>query len=270
VIEAAETVSTDEAVLSALRAVNDPELDESLVELGFVDSVRSHQGCVEIVLRLPTFWCAPNFAYLMAHDAREATLRVPGVREVRVLLKDHMCSDEISTGVSAGQAFASVFPGQADGDDLGELRALFRGKAFGMRQEQLVRFLLDSGLTASEIVNLRVGDVLDTSNASGLRLLVGGCERVLRGGAPLGQAYLERRRRVGLDLGERAPLVTNLDGAAIAAEDLDAQLQQTRRQRISMTFNALMCRGLLETRYGLDGRKEALSRTDESSTTLRV
>jgi hypothetical protein len=23
-----------------------------------------------------------------------------------------------------------------------------------------------------------------------------------------------------------------------------------------MTFNAMMCRGLLETRYGLDGRKE--------------
>ena len=42
-------------------------------------------GRVEVVLRLPTFWCAPNFAYLMAYDAREQALRVSGVREVRVV-----------------------------------------------------------------------------------------------------------------------------------------------------------------------------------------
>jgi metal-sulfur cluster biosynthetic enzyme len=238
-----------------LRAVTDPELDESLVELGFVDSVSVEGECAEIVLRLPTFWCAPNFAYLMAHDAREETLRVPGVREVRVLLKDHMCSDEISIGVSAGHAFTDVFPGQADGDDLGELRALFRGKAFGMRQEQLVRFLLDSGLTGSEVVNIRAGDVLDTTDTGGLRLVINGTERMLRGGAPLARAYVERRRRVGLDNGAESRIVTDLDGAPIAAEDLEAHLQRTRRQRISMTFNALMCRGLLETRYSLDGKE---------------
>jgi len=54
-----------------------------------------------------------------------------------------------------------------------------------------------------------------------------------------------------------APLVTDLDGASIEAGNLEAHLQRTRRQRVSMTFNALMCRGLLETRYGLvDNRKE--------------
>ena len=91
-IEAAEAVS-EQAVLAALRTVTDPELDESLVELGFVDSVRINGGDVAIVLRLPTFWCAPNFAYLMAVDARDATLRLPGVRQVHVALKDHMYSD---------------------------------------------------------------------------------------------------------------------------------------------------------------------------------
>ena len=104
---------SEQAVLAALRTVSDPELDESLVELGFLDRVRiEDEGCVEVVLRLPTFWCAPNFAYLMAFDAREVTLRVPGVRQVRVVLKDHMYSDEISTGISAGQPFDEVFPGQ--------------------------------------------------------------------------------------------------------------------------------------------------------------
>src|SRR6202158_3718969 len=155
----AETVNavSEQAVLAALRTVIDPELDESLVELGFLHSVRiEDEGNVEVVLRLPTFWCAPNFAYLMAYDARVATLGVPGVRQVRVVLKDHMYSDEISTGISAGQKFDEVFPGQTDGEDVGELRALFHAKAFGMRQEQLARFLLDAGLSASEVVDIRL------------------------------------------------------------------------------------------------------------------
>jgi metal-sulfur cluster biosynthetic enzyme len=250
-IEAAEAVS-EQAVLAALRTVSDPELDESLVELGFLDSVRIEEdGDVEVVLRLPTFWCAPNFAYLMAFDAREQTLRVPGVRQVRVVLKDHMYSDEISTGISAGQKFDEVFPGQADGEDVGELRALFHGKAFGMRQEQLTRFLLEAGLTADEVVRLHLEDVLDTSDASGLRLQVEGQQRLLRGGAPLARAYLERRRRLGLDESSSARLVTNQHGQAIAAHDLSEYLQCGRRQRISMTFNAVMCKGLLETRYDL-------------------
>jgi len=251
-IQTAFVAVSEEAVLAALGTVTDPELDESLVELGFLDSVRiEDEGCVEVVLRLPTFWCAPNFAYLMALDARAVTLKVPGVHQVRVVLKDHMYSDEISTGISAGQRFDEVFPGQADGEDVGELRALFHGKAFGMRQEQLARFLLDAGLTADEVVGLRLEDVLDTSNASGLRLQVGAQPRLVRGGAPLARAYLERRSRVGLNSGGSGRLFTTVEGTSIAAAELAEYLQCGRRQRISMTFNAVMCKGLLETRYDL-------------------
>jgi len=248
-----EAAVSEEAVLAALRTVNDPELDESLVQLGFLESVQLDAGRVDIVLRLPTFWCAPNFAYLMAHDARERTLRVAGVRQVRVVLKDHMYSDEISAGVSAAQAFDEVFPGQADGDDLGQLRALFDGKAFGMRQEQLARFLLASGLTADEIVGLRVEDVLDTTDGSGLRVRVQGLERLLRGGAPLARAYLERRSRLGLASDGSTGLVTDRNGQPIAADHFLEYLDRGRRERISMTFNAVMCKGLLETRYDLQG-----------------
>jgi len=254
-IQTAEAVAvSQQAVLAALGTVSDPELDESLVELGFLDSVRiEDEGCVEVVLRLPTFWCAPNFAYLMVFDAREVTLRVPGVRQVRVVLKDHMYSDEISTGISAGLPFDEVFAGQAEGEDVGELRALFHGKAFGMRQEQLARFLLDAGLTADEVVALRLEDVLDTSNATGLRLQIGGQARRLRGGAPLARTYLERRRRLGLDEHGGSRLITDPHGQTIAAQELSEYLQCGRRQRISMTFNAVMCKGLLETRYDLHG-----------------
>jgi metal-sulfur cluster biosynthetic enzyme len=240
------------AVLTALDDVVDPELDESLVQLGFVESVESDQGVVTIKLRLPTFWCSPNFAYLMAKDARDAALAVTGVDRVRVVLSDHAQSDEISDGVSAGLAFAEVFAAEAD-DDLDELRRVFAGKAFGMRQEQLARFLLDAGLTAEELVSLRLEDVLDISNASGLRLRVGGQARLLRGGAPLARTYLERRRRLGLDEDSSARLITDRDGRPIAANELSEYLQRGRRQRISMTFNAEMCTGLLETRYDLHG-----------------
>lgn len=235
-----------EAVLAALGEVRDPELDESVVDLGFVDSVTELHGNVEIVLRLPTFWCAPNFAYLMAIDARQAAIGVPGARDVRVVLKDHMYSDEITSGVSCGQSFEGVFGEQADGDDLDALRALFAGKAFGMRQEQLVRFLLDVGVSTDEIVALRVGDI----------------GRLARGAAPLARAYRDRHRRLGLPQDDEALLVTTLEGAPIPAEGLEDHLQTMRRQRISMTFNALMCRGLLETRYGLQAPAPVVPRSE--------
>jgi metal-sulfur cluster biosynthetic enzyme len=240
---------TEEAVLEALREVIDPELDESLVELGFVDGVDVHGGDVEVTLRLPTFWCAPNFAYLMAIDARTQALQVPGVARVRIVMKDHMSSDEISHGVSAGHSFSQTFADQTDGDDLDELRLIFRRKAFGMRQEQLVRFLLDAGLSPSEIVALRMADVLDTSDQSGLRLRVDGDDRVFRGGAPLMRRYLDRSAR-------RTRLIATFDGQEIAADSLVEHLRRTRRERISMTFNAMMCRGLLETRYGVESNKK--------------
>ena len=229
-----------DAVLSALGRVTDPELDESIVDLGFVDRVDVRDDAVEVVLRLPTFMCAPNFAYLMANDAREAVLSVPGVTAVHVTLRDHMYSDEISVGVSCGQSFSQTFGEQAQDDDLDELRRLFWRKALGMRQEQLVRFLLDVGMRAEEIVAWRVDD-------AGLP----------RGTAPLLRQYLDRRHRLGLH-SER--LITDVDGQPIAAEDLEGYMQHTRRQRLSMTFNALMCRGLLETRYGLEpARKEGVA-----------
>jgi metal-sulfur cluster biosynthetic enzyme len=230
VIETAHAIS-EKAVLDALRRVFDPELDESIVELGFVGEVRVDGDTVELGLRLPTFWCAPNFSYLMAHDARVAVLQVDGVRQVRIDLKDNAYSDEISVGVSSGRSFVQVFPGQADGDDLDELRLVFARKAFGMRQEQLTRFLLDTGLTPEQVVRLRTADTATLP----------------RGAAPLAQMYLDRRRRLGLD---SEVLICDDEGEPIASDELEEHLKRMRKQRVSMTFNSLMCRGLLEARYG--------------------
>ena len=70
-------------VLDALSGVRDPELDEPITDLRFVSSLEIEDGAVNVSLRLPTYYCAPNFAYLMVADAREALLSVEGVEEAR-------------------------------------------------------------------------------------------------------------------------------------------------------------------------------------------
>src|ERR1700747_1839474 len=82
------------AVLEPLARVLDPELDESIVDLGFVRSVRLHSGHADVALQLPTSWCAVNFAYLMAEDVRRALLTVEGIDRVTVRLGDHCAADE--------------------------------------------------------------------------------------------------------------------------------------------------------------------------------
>ena len=58
-------VASQEGLLRALETVRDPELDEPITSLGFVASCTvSADGDAEVRLRLPTYFCAPNFAYL--------------------------------------------------------------------------------------------------------------------------------------------------------------------------------------------------------------
>ena len=58
----------------------DLELDEPVTELGFVASCRvSPTGEAHLRLRSPTYFCAPNFAFLMVADAHDAVDAVPGI-----------------------------------------------------------------------------------------------------------------------------------------------------------------------------------------------
>ena len=109
---------TDQAqVLAALDAVRDPELDEPVTDLGFVSSCTvSDDGDVQVRLRLPTFFCAPNFAFLMVADAYDAVAAVEGVRRTEVVLDDHFASNEINSGIAARAGFAESFAGLANGE----------------------------------------------------------------------------------------------------------------------------------------------------------
>ncbi len=64
---------------------------------------------VRVDFRLPTYWCAANFAFLMADDMRIAVAALPWVRKVTVGLGEHMYADEINRGVAAGLSFQATF-----------------------------------------------------------------------------------------------------------------------------------------------------------------
>jgi ATP-binding protein involved in chromosome partitioning len=75
---------TTEAVLDALRAVRDPDLDVDVVSLGFVQDVVVEHGRVGFTLELTTPAC-PAKAEL-ERGARRVVGALPGVREVAVRL----------------------------------------------------------------------------------------------------------------------------------------------------------------------------------------
>ena len=138
---------TDRAsVLGALGEVYDPELDEPITELRFVAACDvSEAGDVAVRLRLPTPQCAPNFAFLMAADARDAVRAVVGpAHKVSVVLEDHYTGAEINAAVASGGGFGDAFPGEVEGE-LDALRALFRRKALVARQGRLLGTLADPG-----------------------------------------------------------------------------------------------------------------------------
>ena len=130
-------------MIDALAEVYDPELDEPITRLGFVSSCEvSPGGDVEVVLRLPTPQCAPNFAFLMAADARKVVRRLPEVRDVTIALEDHYTGDEINAAIGRGDGFAGAFPGETVDDDLAALRELFLRKALVGRESRLCEMLL--------------------------------------------------------------------------------------------------------------------------------
>ena len=86
-----------EQLRAALDTVIDPEIDEPVTTLEFVSSVEvSDDNDVCIEFRLPTYWCAPNFAFLMASDMRDAVAELNWVNGVSVRLLDHFSAEMIN------------------------------------------------------------------------------------------------------------------------------------------------------------------------------
>lgn len=214
-------------VMAALAGVRDPELDQSVTDLGFVADVTTVGSRVEVTLRLPTYFCAPNFAWLMVNDAHAAVRIVPGVDEVEVRLVDHFAADEINAGVGAGRGFDATFAGLSDGE-LDELRLIFRRKALAARQDRLCRTLLADGATPGELARLRLDDLPPGGDTD---------------------TYLQRRAELGLAVSPEAPFLVDKTGTPVAPEGATAYLRRLRTIAVSIEGNAGTCRALLATRY---------------------
>jgi metal-sulfur cluster biosynthetic enzyme len=224
-------MSTRERVIDALGTVHDPELDEPITSLGFVAACDvSRDGDVAIRLRLPTPQCAPNFAYLMAADARNVVRRLPAVRQVSVVLEDHYTGMEINAALGRGEGFTGAFPGETEDDDLAALRELFQRKALVARQSRLCEALLADGETPEQVTARRVGDLPDRRDA---------------------RRCLELRRELGLSYDRDAPAFVLPGGEPLAAGELRRWVRTARLVRLSLEVNGGICRSLLKIRHGV-------------------
>jgi metal-sulfur cluster biosynthetic enzyme len=234
-------------VWARLQDVTDPELDESVVDLNFiaradVDSMNR----VHIEFRLPTYWCAANFSFLMADDMRRAVAALDWVEGISVVLGEHMYADKINAGLARGLSFQETFGAEADGD-LDDLRQTFLVKAFQRRQVALLNHLIGMGYSPEAIVTLKLAELgclpVDDDGArdDGAR---GDGERLVR-------RYLERRAVVG-PAEPDGPAFVDADGARLKADGLPAYVSRLRRVGVNAEFNGALCRGLLSVRFDLE------------------
>ena len=216
-------------LLRALETVRDPELDEPITSLGFVSSCAvSPAGDAEVRLRLPTYFCAPNFAFLMVADAYDAVSALPGIRHTEVVLEDHFASDVINPGVAAQAGFVQSFDGEAV-SELHDLRADFLRKAVMAGTDQVCRPLLAAGAEPAALLAMTLGELPPSVALDRLR---------------------SRRADLGLPAGDDAPLVVDpKTGAPVSAEAMPLHLRKAKTTRVSIEANAGICRGMLAHRY---------------------
>lgn len=228
-----DTTRFRDLAYEALAVVLDPELDEPITDLGFVRSLEVRPGRppydVEVHLRLPTSFCSPNFAYLMASDAKDALGDQPWAGHVVVELDDHHDSDLINRGLAADAGYRGTFGHEAE-RDLDELRTTFRRKAHTAAMERCLTGLLraDPGRVPESLGTVRLAD--------------------LPAGHPT-EALLRRRAAIGLPDEADALVMVDPDGRGYDPDQVPLQLRMARSTRISIDGNAHFCRGLLRTRY---------------------
>ena len=228
------TVDKAAEVWRRLDKVVDPELDEPVTTLEFVTHVDvDAQDRVTIGFRLPTYWCAANFAFMMVDDLRAAAQSLPWVKAVDVEIGEHMYAETINKGVAEGRSFQEAFGDEADGN-LDEVRRTFLLKAFQRRQEALLLHLSALGFRPEQIVALSVDAVTRAVFSDESRALL--------------ERYLDRRAVAGPFGPESLAFVTTGD-EPLQVEGFDVYVKGLRRVRVNAEFNGALCRGLLAVRF---------------------
>ncbi|MCW2712975.1 MAG: hypothetical protein JWN88_22 [Frankiales bacterium] len=224
------------SVLAALDSVRDPELDQPVTSLGFVASCTvSEDGVADVHLRLPTYFCAPNFAFLMVADAYEAVSGVPGVRRAEIVLDDHFASEAINGGVAARAGFVESFGTLAE-SELDSLRRDFIRKAVLAGTDRVCRPLLSSGLTGDDLAALTLGEAPPSPDRERLRA---------------------RRAELGLPSTDDSPLMVDpVTGEAVGVQAVPLHLRKARLTAVGAEANSGICRGMLRDRYATSGLGE--------------
>ena len=245
--DAGGSVKRRAAVSERLDHVEDPELARSIVELDYIDAIEIDGGRVEVRFTLPTAWCSPAFAWMMATDARDEVESLGWVREARIVLCDHMHSEEITTGVNARDGFGETFP-DADGD-VAAVRAAIADKARVSRQREAVRTLLDAGADPEQVVSLVRGDL--TLAGEEAHVDVGGLSIVVDAD-PIAD-YLDRVTTSGHVTADDDTLFLTPEGEPIPADRLDTVQKRSRLASVNMGGQGAVCDALHRARHGADG-----------------
>ena len=221
-------------LLARLGRVTDPELDRSILEMGFLSEVGVDGGNILVRFALPTYWCAGNFAFMMAADLKAAAMSAPWARTATVELTDHYAESEINRAIAADEPFERAFPGEPAGS-LSALRREFARKAFLGRQAALLRILLRAR-KPEEIARLTVRKLRALANCGGEI-------------AADARRYLEARLTiVGAGTGENAPAFVTCEGDPLKPGKVEDHLKRIRRFRRAADANAAVCGAYLEAR----------------------
>ncbi len=229
-----------EQVWARLDLVMDPELDEPVTDMGFIEAVSitsppdQNTATVHVSFRLPTYWCSPNFAFLMAEGIKRQIEVLPWVAQAVVTLQDHMAADEMNAAVNAGASFGSVFAELHPDEDLAALREKFDIKAFQRRQEVVIKAMIAMGFLPAEILTMprALVEIAEFTDPDALRQ--------------------KARYLAILDEKQLAPSPRDLafptyQGTAI--NDYAQYMGLLRSVRINMEFSGSLCRGLKRSRY---------------------
>ena len=225
-------------VWARLDLVMDPELDEPVTDMGFIEAVSITGGpdasTVHVSFRLPTYWCSPNFAFLMAEGIKRQVEALPWVGRAVVVLQDHMAAEDMNRAINAGASFGTVFAELQPDEDLSALRKKFDIKAFQRRQEVVIKALIAMGFLPDELVAMprALLDAIAFDDPENAR---------------------QKARYLAI-LGERglAPTAAHLafpvwEGGPIT--DFAGYMGLLRSVRINMEFSGSLCRGLKQSRY---------------------
>ncbi|WP_018183915.1 iron-sulfur cluster assembly protein [Kaistia granuli] len=221
------TATRTAEVVDRLGEIRDPELDEPVTAMGFIQAIEIVDGKVGVTFQLPTAWCAANFAFLMAVDMKAAVRALPWVTTVEIVLLEHFAARRINEAVGQDLSFVEAFPQKAEAE-LDRLRHTFVEKAFLARQHAVLESLPNR--PGDEPANWTIAELEGLARQS--RALA---EPVTR--------YLALRRPLG---GTSA--FVNARGEAVAPSGWPAHRRDLRRTAMTMAANAEHCRVLASAR----------------------